>query len=128
MILFRAGENKFANLGSSGTDDSVDITVQYAGGALTDTGFITDSADYVQMELTPMSQWIQTVGSPNTEQFWADSLVEPIEAIMKAVVFSVIQKIKIACRMRSDSVWNMSAFLTKIYQRKTYIPVNIPQI
>ncbi len=65
---YYAGENKFANIGSSGADDSVDITVQYAGGALTDTGLVTDPADYVQMELTPMSQWIQTIGLPNAEQ------------------------------------------------------------
>ena len=48
------------NLGSSGADDSVDITVQYAGGTLADTGFVTDPADYVQMKLTPMSQWTQS--------------------------------------------------------------------
>ena len=65
---YYAGENKFANIGSSGAGDSVDITVQYAGGALTDTGLVTDPADYVQMELTPMSQWIQTIGLPNAEQ------------------------------------------------------------
>lgn len=65
---YYAGENKFANLGSSGADDSVDITVQYAGGTLVDTGFVTDPADYVQMELTPMSQWTQTIGLPDTEQ------------------------------------------------------------
>ena len=57
---YYAGENKFANLGSSGADDSVDITVQYAGGTLADTGFVTDPADYVQMELIPMSQWTQS--------------------------------------------------------------------
>ena len=55
---YYAGENKFANLGSSGADDSVDITVQYAGGTLTDIGIVTDPADYVQMELTPMSKEI----------------------------------------------------------------------
>ena len=61
---YYAGENKFANLGSSGADDSVDITVQYAGGTLTDIGIVTDPADYVQMELTPMREWIQTIGLP----------------------------------------------------------------
>ena len=38
---YYAGENKFANLGSSGADDSVDITVQYAGGTLTDIGIMS---------------------------------------------------------------------------------------
>ena len=60
------------NLGSSGADDSVDITVQYAGGALIDTGLVTDPADYIQMELTPMSQWIQTIGLSNTEQMTSE--------------------------------------------------------
>ena len=56
---YYVGENKFANLGSSGADDSVDVTVQYAGGSLTNTGLVTDPVDYVQMELTPMRQWVE---------------------------------------------------------------------
>ena len=52
---YYTGENKFANLGSSGADDSVNITVKYAGGTLTDTGLVTDPADYVQIELTDYS-------------------------------------------------------------------------
>ena len=67
---YYAGENKFANLGSSGADDSVDITVQYAGGTLTDIGIVTDPADYVQMELTPMREWIQTIGLPGCPDVW----------------------------------------------------------
>ena len=65
---YYTGENQFANLGSSGADDSVNITVKYAGGTLTDTGLVTDPADYVQMELTPMSQWVQTIGLQEGEQ------------------------------------------------------------
>lgn len=56
---YYVGENKFANLGSSGADDSVDVTVQYAGGSLTNTGLVTDPVDYVQLELTPMRQWAE---------------------------------------------------------------------
>ena len=56
---YYVGENKFANLGASGADDSVDVTVQYVGGSLTNTGLVTDPVDYVQLELTPMCQWVE---------------------------------------------------------------------
>ena len=69
---YYTGENQFANLGSSGADDSVNITVKYAGGTLNDTGLVTDPADYVQMELTPMSQWVQTIGLQEGEQITSE--------------------------------------------------------
>ena len=43
--------------GSSLMESNIDT---HAGGTLADTGFTTDPADYVQMELTPMSQWTQS--------------------------------------------------------------------
>ena len=52
---YYAGADLFANVGSSSAFDSVDTTLQYKDGALTDLGFATDAADYVWAQLQPLS-------------------------------------------------------------------------
>lgn len=55
--LYYAGGDLFAHNGSSGAADSFDTTEQYKDGALTDLGYVTDPADYVQAELTLFSEY-----------------------------------------------------------------------
>ncbi|MCI2046858.1 MAG: hypothetical protein LKJ90_03990 [Faecalibacterium sp.] len=54
---YYAGEQLFVDLGSSSADDSTNATMRYEGKGLTDTNTITDPANYVQMDLIPLSQW-----------------------------------------------------------------------
>lgn len=51
---YYAGQNLFANIGSSGSKDSFETTVKLEDGEMMDTTHTTAPADYVQMELTPM--------------------------------------------------------------------------
>lgn len=54
---YYAGGSKFANLSSSGWNESFATTLELKGRELVDTNCATDPADYVQMDLTPFSQW-----------------------------------------------------------------------
>lgn len=56
---YYAGENRFANLGSSAFNDSFETTVKLEDGEMIDMTYTTAPADYVQMELTPFSQWVK---------------------------------------------------------------------
>lgn len=51
---YYAGGNRFANLGSSSAADSFVTTLKLEGDGLVDMTFITDPAEYVQMELLPV--------------------------------------------------------------------------
>ena len=54
---YYAGDNRFANLGSSGWNDSFVTTLKLEVGELIDMTFTTDPKNYVQMELIPFGQW-----------------------------------------------------------------------
>ena len=56
---YYAGENRFANLGSSAFNDSFETTVKLQEGEMIDMTYTTAPADYVQPELTPISQWVK---------------------------------------------------------------------
>lgn len=56
---YYAGENRFANLGSSAFNDSFETTVKLQEGEMIDMTYTTAPADYVQLELTPFSQWVK---------------------------------------------------------------------
>lgn len=56
---YYAGENRFANQGSSAFNDSFDTTVKLEEGEMIDMTYITAPEDYVQLELTPFSQWVK---------------------------------------------------------------------
>ena len=56
---YYAGENRFANLGSSAFNDSFETTVKLEDGEMIDMTYTTAPADYVQLELTPFSQWVK---------------------------------------------------------------------
>ena len=56
---YYAGENRFANLGSSASNDSFETTVKLEEGEMIDMTYTTAPADYVQLELTPFSQWVK---------------------------------------------------------------------
>lgn len=56
---YYAGKNRFANLGSSAFNDSFETTVKLEEGEMIDMTYTTAPADYVQMELTPFSQWVK---------------------------------------------------------------------
>ena len=56
---YYAGENRFANLGSSAFNDSFVTTVKLQEGEMIVMTYTTAPADYVQMELTPFSQWVK---------------------------------------------------------------------
>lgn len=56
---YYAGENRFANLGSSAFNDSFETTVKLEDGEMIDMTYTTAPADYVQMKLTPFSQWVK---------------------------------------------------------------------
>lgn len=53
--LFYLGDDHFANIGSNGWNDSVDVTLALQEYALTEVAGAADPADYVQLELTPFS-------------------------------------------------------------------------
>lgn len=56
---YYAGENRFANQGSSAYNDSFDTTVKLEEGEMIDMTYTTAPEDYVQLELTPFSQWVK---------------------------------------------------------------------
>lgn len=56
---YYAGGFTFANLGSSDWNDSFVTTLKLEDQELIDMTYTTDPADYVQMELTPFSQWVK---------------------------------------------------------------------
>ena len=56
---YYAGENRFANLGSSAFNESFETTVKLEEGEMIDMTYTTAPADYVQLELTPFSQWVK---------------------------------------------------------------------
>ena len=56
---YYAGGIRFANIGSSAFDDSFATTLKLEGEGLVDMTYTTDPAEYVQMELMPLAQWIQ---------------------------------------------------------------------
>ena len=56
---YYAGENRFANLGSSAFNDSFETTVKLQEGEMIDMTYTAAPADYVQPELTPFSQWVK---------------------------------------------------------------------
>ena len=56
---YYAGGVRFANIGSSGADNSYVTTLKLEGEGLVDMTYTTDPADYVQMELTPLAQWTE---------------------------------------------------------------------
>ena len=54
---YYVGDFRFANLGSSGWNESFVTTLKLERKELVDMTYTTDPSDYVQMELTPFSQW-----------------------------------------------------------------------
>lgn len=56
---YYAGENRFANLGSSASNDSFETTVKLEEGEMIDMTYTTAPESYVQLELTPFSQWVK---------------------------------------------------------------------
>ena len=56
---YYAGENRFANLGSSAFNESFETTVKLEEGEIIDMTYTTAPADYVQPELTAFSQWVK---------------------------------------------------------------------
>ena len=54
--LYYAGENRFANVGSSGADNSVNLAMALRGSLLFDLNMTIDPEDYVRPEQTPLSQ------------------------------------------------------------------------
>ena len=56
---YYAGENRFANLGSSAFNESFETTVKLEDGEMIDMTYTTAPADYVQPELTAFSQWVK---------------------------------------------------------------------
>lgn len=55
---YYAGGRNFANLGSSDWNESFATTLKLEDGELIDMTYTTDPGDYVQMALTPISQWV----------------------------------------------------------------------
>lgn len=56
---YYAGENRFANQGSSAYNDSFETTLKLEEGEMIDMTYTTAPEDYVQLELTPFSQWVK---------------------------------------------------------------------
>lgn len=56
---YYAGGFHFANLGSSDWNESFVTTLKLEDKEMIDMTYTTDPADYVQMELTPFSQWVK---------------------------------------------------------------------
>ena len=59
---YYAGDNLFANLGSSGAAESIDTTVKFANGATLDLGSATEPSAYRQMELAEFSHQQDVAG------------------------------------------------------------------
>ena len=64
---YYAGGFCFANLGSSDWNDSFVTTLKLEDKELIDMTYTTDPADYVQMELTPFSQWVKEGGKQHEQ-------------------------------------------------------------
>lgn len=58
-LYYYAGDNRFANVGAGAFGERFETTVKLEDGELIDMTCTTDPADYVQMELTPFSEWIK---------------------------------------------------------------------
>ncbi|MGL5259826.1 MAG: hypothetical protein ACRC7V_06920 [Lachnospiraceae bacterium] len=56
---FNAGEQLFVNFGSNSAENNTNTTLHYEGGVLSETDKITAMENYVQMDLTPLSQWMK---------------------------------------------------------------------
>lgn len=56
---YYAGGAHFANLGSAGWNESFVTTLKLEDKEMIDMTYTTEPADYVQMELTAFSQWVQ---------------------------------------------------------------------
>lgn len=56
---YYAGENCFANVGAGAFGESFETTVKFEDSEVIDMTYTTDSANYVQMELTPFSEWVK---------------------------------------------------------------------
>lgn len=56
---YYAGENRFANVGAGAFSESFETTVKFEDGEVIDMTYTTAPEDYVQMELTPFSEWIK---------------------------------------------------------------------
>lgn len=56
---YYAGGFHFANLGSSNWNESFVTTLKLEDGEMIDMTYTTEPADYVQMKLTPFSQWVK---------------------------------------------------------------------
>lgn len=59
---YYAGDNLFANLGSSGAAESIDTTVKFENGVAVDLGSTTEPSAYRQMELTEFSHQQDVAG------------------------------------------------------------------
>lgn len=51
------GDAKFANVGSSGAEASIDTTLQISGASLTDLGYHSDTTSYTQIQYIPFSSY-----------------------------------------------------------------------
>ena len=56
---YYAGGICFANLGSSGWNESFTTTLKLEDKEMIDMTYTTDPADYVQMNITPFSEWVK---------------------------------------------------------------------
>ena len=56
---YYAGENRFANLGAITYNESFETTLKFERGEMVDMTYTTLPADYVQMSLTPIGEWIR---------------------------------------------------------------------
>lgn len=56
---YYAGGIRFANLGSSSWNDSFVTTLKLENKEMIDMTYTTEPEDYVQMDLTPFSQWVR---------------------------------------------------------------------
>ena len=54
--FYYAGENRFANVGSSAWDDSFQTTLTWENGSFADLAYTTAPEDYVQLELIPFEE------------------------------------------------------------------------
>lgn len=56
---YYAGENRFANLGSCGFNESFETTLKFEDGEMIDMTYTTPPAEYVQPKLTPFCEWVK---------------------------------------------------------------------
>ena len=85
---YSLGGGKFAHLGSSGAADSFSTTVSLENGSLQDLGYETDSAQYMQLPLTPIGSWSASAAAlslPILDEIDALTQVGTTGAFMTAV-------------------------------------------